>query len=176
MENNYVRCQDSISHPSNMSNTIMMYMYRHQLHDSTLLCNSCLRKRVLNGLVLLPDQKSLALAGRLTPPGQIKSRPSIEVWAYVLPVLLFLQWNRLHSEKSLWSRMEHCRGRDGVSWGQDMLQLKCQHHYPKELTDLSPLEERLISLYQPCGWITKFQIDFDKGMISGRYRRLKKGM
>jgi hypothetical protein len=65
----------------------------------------------------------------------------------------------------------------GVSWGQDMLQLKCQHRYPKELsTDLStPLEERLISLYQPCGWITKFQIDLDKGM-SGRYRRFKKGV
>jgi hypothetical protein len=55
-----------------------------------------------------------------------------------------------------------------------MLQLKCQHRYPKELMDLSPLEERLISLYQPCGWITKFQIDLDKG-TSGRYRKLKKG-
>ena len=40
--------------------------------------------------------------------------------------------------------------------------------------DLSPLEERLIGLYQPCGWITKFQIDLDKG-TSGRYRKLKKG-
>ena len=56
----------------------------------------------------------------------------------------------------------------------NMLQLKCQHRYPKELTDLSPLEERLIGLYQPCGWITKFQIDLDKG-TSGRYRKLKKG-
>ena len=33
----------------------------------------------------------------------------------------------------------------------NMLQLKCQHRYPKELADLSPLEERLIGLYQPCG-------------------------
>jgi hypothetical protein len=56
----------------------------------------------------------------------------------------------------------------------NMLQLKCQHRYPKELMDLSPLEERLIGLYQPCGWITKFQIDLDKG-TSGRYRKLKKG-
>jgi hypothetical protein len=55
-----------------------------------------------------------------------------------------------------------------------MLQLKCQHRYPMELVDLSPLEERLIGLYQPCGWITKFQIDLDKG-TSGRYRKLKKG-
>jgi len=38
----------------------------------------------------------------------------------------------------------------------NMLQLKCQRRYPEELTDLSPLEERLIGLYQPCGWITKF--------------------
>ena len=45
----------------------------------------------------------------------------------------------------------------------NMLQLKCQHRYPKELMDLSPLEERLIGLYQPCGWITKFQIDLSKG-------------
>jgi hypothetical protein len=56
----------------------------------------------------------------------------------------------------------------------NMMQLKCQHRYPKELTDLSPLEERLIGLYQPCGWITKFQIELDKG-TSGRYRKLKKG-
>ncbi|KAN0067948.1 hypothetical protein V8E54_013876 [Elaphomyces granulatus] len=52
----------------------------------------------------------------------------------------------------------------------NMLQLKCQHRHPKELTDLSPLEERLIGLYQPCGWITKFQIELDKG-TSGRYRK-----
>jgi hypothetical protein len=45
----------------------------------------------------------------------------------------------------------------------NMLQLKCQHRYPKELMDHSPLEERLIGLYQPCGWITKFQIDLSKG-------------
>ena len=56
----------------------------------------------------------------------------------------------------------------------NMLQLKCQHRYPKELVDLSPLEERLIGLHRPCGWITKFQIDLDKG-TSGRYRKLKKG-
>jgi hypothetical protein len=56
----------------------------------------------------------------------------------------------------------------------NMLQLKCQHRYPKELADLSPLEERLIGLHQPCGWITKFQIDLKKG-TSGRYRKLKKG-
>jgi hypothetical protein len=55
-----------------------------------------------------------------------------------------------------------------------MLQLKCQHRYPKELMDLWPLEEHLIGLYQPCGWITKFQIDLDKGM-SGQYRKPKKG-
>ena len=56
----------------------------------------------------------------------------------------------------------------------DMLSLGCEHRYPAALRDLSPVEERLIGLYQACGWITKFQIDVEKG-TSGRYRKLKKG-
>ena len=55
-----------------------------------------------------------------------------------------------------------------------MLSLGCEHRYPVELRGLSPVEERLIGLYQACGWITKFQIDIEKG-TSGSYRRLKKG-
>jgi hypothetical protein len=46
--------------------------------------------------------------------------------------------------------------------------------YPDELKDLSPLEERLIGIYIPCGWITKVTIDLKKG-TSGRYRRYIKG-
>jgi hypothetical protein len=56
----------------------------------------------------------------------------------------------------------------------NMLLLRCEHRYPAELRNLSPVEERLIGLYQACGWITKFQIDVEKG-TSGRYRKLKKG-
>ena len=36
----------------------------------------------------------------------------------------------------------------------DMLSLGCEHRYPVELRGLSPVEERLIGLYQACGWIT----------------------
>jgi hypothetical protein len=48
------------------------------------------------------------------------------------------------------------------------LALPCVHRYPDELKGLSPLEERLIGIYIPCGWITKVTIDLEKG-TSGRY-------
>jgi hypothetical protein len=54
------------------------------------------------------------------------------------------------------------------------LALPCVHRYPDELKGLSPLEERLIGIYIPCGWITKVTIDLEKG-TSGRYRRHIKG-
>jgi hypothetical protein len=54
------------------------------------------------------------------------------------------------------------------------LGLGCVHRYPEALKCLTPLEERLIGLYIPCGWITKFQIDIEKA-TSGRYRKHKKG-
>ena len=78
-----------------------------------------------------------------------------------------LHWNILSNTRSKWAE----KGlRCPVRW----LQLKCQHRSSRELADLSPLEGHLISLYQPCGWITKFQIDLDKGMhVGGRYRKCK---
>src|SRR6267378_3362542 len=59
---------------------------------------------------------------------------------------------------ALWYRSGHmcfpclcfCSGIDSVP--SMMVSGGAGHRYPKELTDL----ERLISLYQPCGWITKF--------------------
>jgi hypothetical protein len=54
------------------------------------------------------------------------------------------------------------------------LSLGCTHRYPEALKCLTPLEERLIGLYIPCGWITKFQIDIEKA-TNGRYRKHKKG-
>ncbi|XP_044715944.1 PIF1 protein [Hirsutella rhossiliensis] len=35
----------------------------------------------------------------------------------------------------------------------------CEHRYPGELDDLSPVEERLIALHAPFGYITKFTVD-----------------
>ncbi len=35
----------------------------------------------------------------------------------------------------------------------------CEHRYPKELGGLSPLEERLIALQAPFGYIAKLTID-----------------
>lgn len=54
------------------------------------------------------------------------------------------------------------------------LGLGCVHRYPAALRYLTPMEERLIGLYIPCGWITKFQIDIEKA-TNGRYRKHKKG-
>jgi hypothetical protein len=52
--------------------------------------------------------------------------------------------------------------------------LGCIHRYPDALKHLSPLEERLIGIYAPCGWITKLTIDVEK-WTSGRYRKHKRG-
>jgi hypothetical protein len=54
------------------------------------------------------------------------------------------------------------------------LSLGCVHRYPEELKTLSPLEERLIGIYTPCGWITKLNIDIEK-VTTGRYRKHKRG-
>ncbi|KAL4403586.1 hypothetical protein CABS03_15038 [Colletotrichum abscissum] len=54
------------------------------------------------------------------------------------------------------------------------LSLGCVHRYPGALRDLSPLEERLIGIHMPCGWITKLTIDVEKS-TSGRYRKHKRG-
>ncbi|KAH6960093.1 hypothetical protein BKA56DRAFT_456277, partial [Ilyonectria sp. MPI-CAGE-AT-0026] len=54
------------------------------------------------------------------------------------------------------------------------LGLGCVHRYPAALRYLTPMEEWLIGMYIPCGWITKFQIDIEKA-TNGRYRKHKKG-
>ncbi|KAK2005446.1 hypothetical protein LZ32DRAFT_673453, partial [Colletotrichum eremochloae] len=54
------------------------------------------------------------------------------------------------------------------------LSLGCTHRYPKALSDLTPLEERLIGIYTPCGWITKLTIEVEK-WTSGKYRKHKRG-
>ncbi|KAF6783348.1 hypothetical protein CSOJ01_15909, partial [Colletotrichum sojae] len=54
------------------------------------------------------------------------------------------------------------------------LSLGCDHRYPNELRDLSPLEERLIGIYIPNGWITKITIEIETP-TSGKYRKHIKG-
>ena len=54
------------------------------------------------------------------------------------------------------------------------LAIGCCHRYPEELCDLSPMEERLIALAQPYGWVTKIEISEQK-KTNGDYRKLKKG-
>ena len=50
------------------------------------------------------------------------------------------------------------RGRvPGACMGSTML-IGCEHKYPKELRDLTPLEEKLISLNTAYGFITKFNV------------------
>ncbi|KAH6952340.1 hypothetical protein BKA56DRAFT_708170 [Ilyonectria sp. MPI-CAGE-AT-0026] len=39
------------------------------------------------------------------------------------------------------------------------MDIGCEHRYPRELDGLSPVEERLIALQAPFGYITKFTVD-----------------
>jgi len=50
----------------------------------------------------------------------------------------------------------------------------CEHVYPDELKDLSPVEEKLIALSSPYGFITKFDIVPGKG-TNASYRKHVKG-
>jgi hypothetical protein len=50
----------------------------------------------------------------------------------------------------------------------------CEHRYPEELDDLSPVEERLIALHVPFGYITKFTVD-NKTRSGISYRKHVKG-
>ncbi|KAM4066746.1 PIF1-like helicase [Hirsutella rhossiliensis] len=50
----------------------------------------------------------------------------------------------------------------------------CEHRYPDELDDLSPVEERLIALHAPFGYITKFTVD-NKTRSGISYRKHIKG-
>ncbi|XP_044716325.1 uncharacterized protein HRG_09857 [Hirsutella rhossiliensis] len=50
----------------------------------------------------------------------------------------------------------------------------CEHRYPDELDDLSPVEEKLIALHAPFGYITKFTVD-NKTRSGISYRKHVKG-
>ncbi|KJZ70576.1 hypothetical protein HIM_10044 [Hirsutella minnesotensis 3608] len=50
----------------------------------------------------------------------------------------------------------------------------CEHRYPEELDDLFPVEERLIALHAPFGYITKFTVD-NKTRSGISYRKHVKG-
>lgn len=65
-------------------------------------------------------------------------------------------------------------GRVPRSCAVNNLAIGCFHRYPEELRGRSPMEERLISLAQPYGWVTKIEISVER-KTSGDYRKLKKG-
>ncbi|KJZ70132.1 hypothetical protein HIM_10473 [Hirsutella minnesotensis 3608] len=50
----------------------------------------------------------------------------------------------------------------------------CEHRYPEELDGLSPVEERLIALHTPFGYITRFTVD-NKTRSGISYRKHVKG-
>ncbi|KAH8753789.1 hypothetical protein F5883DRAFT_431912 [Diaporthe sp. PMI_573] len=51
--------------------------------------------------------------------------------------------------------------------------LRCMHKYPQELMDLTPLEERAISINTPFGFITKLRMDLQ--WVGTKYRKHIKG-
>lgn len=65
-------------------------------------------------------------------------------------------------------------GRVPRSCAVNNLAIGCFHRYPEELRGLSPMEERLIGLAQPYGWVTKIEIAVER-KTSGDYRKLNKG-
>ncbi|KAJ4176938.1 hypothetical protein NW759_017483 [Fusarium solani] len=54
------------------------------------------------------------------------------------------------------------------------MDIGCEHRYPEELDGLSPVEERLIALQAPFGYITKFTVD-NKTPSGLSYRKHVKG-
>ncbi|KAH7118140.1 hypothetical protein B0J13DRAFT_201943, partial [Dactylonectria estremocensis] len=54
------------------------------------------------------------------------------------------------------------------------MDIGCDHRYPEELDGLSPVEERLIALQAPFGYITKFTVD-NKTPSGLSYRKHVKG-
>ncbi|KAK0745439.1 hypothetical protein B0T18DRAFT_307442, partial [Schizothecium vesticola] len=59
-----------------------------------------------------------------------------------------------------------CRGNN--------LGMRCTHTQPKELSDLTPVEERLISISQSFGLLIKLEINENR-TTNGNYRKLRKG-
>ncbi|KAF6517643.1 hypothetical protein HZS61_003204 [Fusarium oxysporum f. sp. conglutinans] len=66
------------------------------------------------------------------------------------------------------------RGKLPKACSVNNMNIGCEHRYPKELDGLSPLEERLIALQAPFGYITKFTVD-NKTPSSASYRKHIKG-
>lgn len=58
-----------------------------------------------------------------------------------------------------------------ASHGQYLL--RCAHQYPKELCDLSPIEEKIIGINMAYGFITKLRMDLQ--WIGPKYRKHVKG-
>jgi hypothetical protein len=65
-------------------------------------------------------------------------------------------------------------GRLPKSCSVNNMHIGCEHRYPKELDDLSPVEERLIALQAPFGYITKFTVN-SKTPSGLHYRKHVKG-
>jgi hypothetical protein len=51
--------------------------------------------------------------------------------------------------------------------------LRCMHQYPQELKDLTPIEERAISINTPFGYITKLRMDLQ--WVGTKYRKHVRG-
>lgn len=66
------------------------------------------------------------------------------------------------------------RGKMPKACSVNNMHIGCEHRYPKELDGLSPLEERLIALQAPFGYITKFTVD-NKTPSGVSYRKHVKG-
>uniref|UniRef100_A0A8H7K5M9 DUF6570 domain-containing protein n=1 Tax=Bionectria ochroleuca TaxID=29856 RepID=A0A8H7K5M9_BIOOC len=60
------------------------------------------------------------------------------------------------------------------AWSVNNMDIGCEHRYPGELDGLSPVEERLIALQAPFGYITKFTVD-NKTPSGVSYRKHVKG-
>ncbi|KJZ70496.1 hypothetical protein HIM_10125 [Hirsutella minnesotensis 3608] len=66
------------------------------------------------------------------------------------------------------------RGKLPKACSVNNMNIGCEHRYPKELDGLSPLEERLVALQAPFGYITKFTVD-NKTPSGVSYRKHVKG-
>jgi hypothetical protein len=66
------------------------------------------------------------------------------------------------------------RGKLPKACSVNNMDIGCEHRYPKELDGLSPVEERLIALQAPFGYITKFTVD-NKTPSGASYRKHVKG-
>ncbi|KAL6355107.1 hypothetical protein LRP88_11524 [Fusarium phalaenopsidis] len=66
------------------------------------------------------------------------------------------------------------KGKLPKTYAVNNMYIGCEHRYPEELDDLSPVEERLIALQASFGYITKFTVD-NKTPSGLSYRKHVKG-